>query len=299
MFPSYHFFEHLLTTVAPLDIVVDVGGVYSPEEHRYDHHQRGFDQVFGYGGFDKTKLSSAGLVYKHFGKEIIANHLGLSQDHPNTEVIWLTLYSEFIESIDAIDNGINISSAPLNYTNRSDLSSRVKRINPNWNEPATEAVYDAKFEEASKMTGQEFIEQLDYFGKAWLPARDIVKEAVEKRTDIDESGAIVVLNQSCPWKDHLFAIEPELKPTSSKILYILYPEGDEPGSKWRIQCVPVNPDSFENRKSMPEAWRGVRDDALSKVAGIDGLIFCHASGFIGGAQTYEGALEMARKSLAA
>jgi uncharacterized UPF0160 family protein len=52
-------------TVDPLDIVVDVGGVYSPEKHRYDHHQRGFTEVFGYGGFDKTKLSSAGLVYKY------------------------------------------------------------------------------------------------------------------------------------------------------------------------------------------------------------------------------------------
>jgi len=52
-------------SVDPLDIVVDVGGVYSPEKHRYDHHQRGFTEVFGYGGFDKTKLSSAGLVYKY------------------------------------------------------------------------------------------------------------------------------------------------------------------------------------------------------------------------------------------
>jgi uncharacterized UPF0160 family protein len=52
-------------TVDPLDIVVDVGGVYSPDKHRYDHHQRGFTEVFGFGGFDKTKLSSAGLVYKY------------------------------------------------------------------------------------------------------------------------------------------------------------------------------------------------------------------------------------------
>ena len=54
----------VLTIVEPLDIVVDVGGVYSPEKHRYDHHQRGFTEVFGHGGYDKIKLSSAGLVYK-------------------------------------------------------------------------------------------------------------------------------------------------------------------------------------------------------------------------------------------
>jgi len=44
------------------DIVVDVGGVYDDSKQRFDHHQRGFTEVFGHG-FD-TKLSSAGLVYK-------------------------------------------------------------------------------------------------------------------------------------------------------------------------------------------------------------------------------------------
>ena len=48
--------------LATCDVVVDVGGVYDPSTHRYDHHQRGFTEVFG-GKFD-TKLSSAGLVYK-------------------------------------------------------------------------------------------------------------------------------------------------------------------------------------------------------------------------------------------
>ena len=45
-----------------LDAVLDVGGVYDPSRDRYDHHQKGFDEVFGHGF--STKLSSAGLVYK-------------------------------------------------------------------------------------------------------------------------------------------------------------------------------------------------------------------------------------------
>lgn len=44
------------------DIVVDVGAVYDHEKKRYDHHQRGFEEVLGLGF--NTKLSSAGLVYK-------------------------------------------------------------------------------------------------------------------------------------------------------------------------------------------------------------------------------------------
>ena len=53
------------------DIVVDVGGTFDPSRHRYDHHQRSFDESMhslSAGKFPwKTKLSSAGLVYYHFG----------------------------------------------------------------------------------------------------------------------------------------------------------------------------------------------------------------------------------------
>lgn len=51
------------------------------------------------------------------------------------------------------------------------------------------------------------------------------------------------------------------------------------------------------RLSLLEEWRGIRDEALSALSGIKGCIFVHASGFIGGNETQEGALNMARKTL--
>ncbi|EJT50954.1 GAMM1 protein [Trichosporon asahii var. asahii CBS 2479] len=278
--------------VDPLDIVVDVGGVYDPAKQRYDHHQRGFTEVFGFGGFDRTKLSSAGLVYKHFGKHIIAKQLGVAESDPKVETLWLQLYGELIESIDGIDNGVNIAQGELAYAQRTDLSSRVRRLNPRWNEPASDDDYDARFAVASKTTGDEFLQQLDYFANAWLPARDVVKEALEKRHEVDPSGKIVVFKQ-----DHLFSLEPTMA-KETKILYVLYPENpDNENSKWRIQCVPESPDSFTNRKSLPAAWRGLRDEELSKESGIPGGVFVHASGFIGGNETFNGVLAMARAAL--
>jgi uncharacterized UPF0160 family protein len=44
------------------DVVVDVGAVYDEATLKFDHHQRGFTEVFGHGF--ETKLSSAGLIYK-------------------------------------------------------------------------------------------------------------------------------------------------------------------------------------------------------------------------------------------
>ena len=72
---------------------------------------------------------------------------------------------------------------------------------------------------------------------------------------------------------------------------------DERGKQWRVQAVAVSPDRFESRKPLPAHWRGLRDDELSKETGIPGCVFVHMSGFIGGNQTYDGALAMARTAL--
>lgn len=54
-----------------------------------------------------TKLSSAGLVYCHFGKDIVASILDKGLTDPITETIFDKVYEHFVEEIDAIDNGVN------------------------------------------------------------------------------------------------------------------------------------------------------------------------------------------------
>ena len=84
------------------------------------------------------------------------------------------------------------------------------------------------------------------------------------------------------FQEHLFDLEKEPSNTIEEgaATYIVYP--DESGGNWRVQAVPVSPSSFDSRKALPEPWRGIRDEELSKLSGIDGGIFVHASGFIGG-----------------
>ena len=67
--------------------------------------------------------------------------------------------------------------------------------------------------------------------------------------------------------------------------------------RWRVQAVTVEGKSFENRVSLPEAWRGLRDDVLVSITGIPGSRFVHAAGFIGGHDNYEGALAMAQAAV--
>ena len=64
-----------------------------------------------------------------------------------------------------------------------------------------------------------------------------------------------------------------------------------------MRAVSAAKGSFETRRPLREEWRGVRDEELSRVSGVDGCIFVHASGFIGGNKTFEGALKMAQLAL--
>ena len=111
----------------PLDIVIDVGGLYEHAKLRYDHHQRGFFETFdgalgpsGGGDVDrtatgpesatgafKTKLSASGLVYKHYGEELLcALHPELGGAPDARAWAYEKLYAGFMEGIDANDNGI-------------------------------------------------------------------------------------------------------------------------------------------------------------------------------------------------
>lgn len=268
-------------------IVVDVGAVYDADTERFDHHQREFT-----GTLDNyhTKLSSAGLVYKHYGKSIIKEILGCEDSHELVEICYDKVYKNFIEHIDAIDNGVAIADTPPKYHVSTSLSSRVGRLNPAWNEPQTPDIVNNQFIEAMTLTCSEFVGCIKGISDNWWPARSIVASAIEKAKSVHESGEIIVLEQFCPWKEHLFELE-EASGVAGRIKYALY--GDSGGS-WRIQAVPVDPNSFSSRKKLPEPWCGVRDEALSEKSGVSGCIFIHASGFIGGCKTKEGALALAK-----
>ncbi|XP_072521834.1 MYG1 exonuclease [Salminus brasiliensis] len=283
--------------LAKCDVVVDVGGVFDPKQHRYDHHQRTFVETFNSLCPEKpwvTKLSSAGLVYVHFGRQMLSHLTHLAQDSRQLEVLYDKLYENFIEEVDAVDNGISQCDGEARYAVSTTLSARVGHLNPRWNSDSQDT--EESFQKAMALVGAEFQDRLDYYQNAWLPARVVVEAAVQARHQVDPSGEIVMLAQGgCPWKEHLFSLEKELK-VEIPIKFVLYPDQN---GQWRVQCVPAGLNTFQNRLSLLEEWRGIRDDALSQLSGIPDCIFVHSSGFIGGNKTKEGALEMARRTLQA
>lgn len=161
-------------------------------------------------------MSSAGLVYKHFGRDIIRSVLKqigspYSEDTVFLDVCYQKVYKDFMEHVDAIDNGVAVADGAIKYHVSSTLSDRVGRLNPAWNELSSADVVNERFQEAMMLTGSEFIGHIYGLSSAWWPARSIVQQALDTRYEVDASGKIMVFSQVCPWKDHLFELEDKVK----------------------------------------------------------------------------------------
>ena len=160
---------------------------------------------------------------------------------------------EFLKEIDAIDNGVEICSGPGGpaYRINTNLSARVGRLNPRWNEPSGPEKENEQFRKAVTLTLSEFVEGATFYVESWLPARSIVEEAIKNakevclccvlsgftdllRLQVHPSGQIVKLGQYCPWAEHLFEVEKELRGSEETkaddgIKYVLY---QDTAGKW-------------------------------------------------------------------
>lgn len=113
--------------------------------------------------FVTFRLSSAGLVYAHFGFEVISEILKKNSIALNSSSllrIYTFVYEGFVEEIDAIDNGVPMySDGKPKYKINTHLSARIHRLNPEWNSPEPESLDDL-FATAMETVGAEFTERV-------------------------------------------------------------------------------------------------------------------------------------------
>lgn len=283
-------------------IVVDVGNVFDPEKHRFDHHQKSFQHTLGSlrpefaDKFSKVRLSSAGLIYTYYGEEVIRLLVkqlkGQQIDDECLRGVYEKVYENFIQEMDGIDNGVPQFAGEPVYRISTSLSSRVGHFNSQWNS-SDEFDEQAQFEKAKALVGVEFTDSVLYYSTVWWPARAIVRDAIKSRFDLHPSGKIIELGQFCPWKQHLYELE-KAEQCENEILYCIYSSNP---TDHRVIAVPNTPSSFVCRKFLPAPWRGVRDEQVQSVSGVKDANFVHATGFIGGAKSREAALEMAVKGV--
>ncbi|NRB40097.1 MAG: MYG1 family protein [Pseudomonadales bacterium] len=249
-----------LALIGKADMVIDVGGEYDPEAGRFDHHQRG-----GAGERENgIPYSSFGLIWQKYGVEICQGN----------EEVAKSVDRGLVSTIDAIDCG-HVKGVSEGIS----LSQTISMFNPTWQE---ESDFDASFDEAVEFASR-VLTRFIASANGGISAKEIVAKAIENAED----PRLIVLEKYTPWKRTVHAL-------SKEALYVVYPSGSGP---WRIQTVPVELGSFEDRKSLPKPWAGLSDKAFQDVIEIDDAMFCHNGLFIAGAESFESIMKMAAIAL--
>jgi uncharacterized UPF0160 family protein len=251
-----------LDVIAKADIVIDVGGIYDADAGRFDHHQRG-----GAGERENgIPYSSFGLIWQKYGLELCDGNQSVAN----------AVDAGLVSTIDAIDCGYAEGS-----NEGISLSQTLSMFNPTWQE---ESNFDAGFDEAVEFA-KRLLARFIAAANGGISAKAIVAKAIDNAED----PRVIVLEKYTPWKKTVHAL-------SEAALFMVYPSQT---GQWRLQTVPVEPGSFENKKSLPKPWAGLSDAELKEATGLDDAMFCHNGLFIAGAESYESTMKMAAMALEA
>jgi len=242
------------------DYVFDVGGIYDEEKNRFDHHQIG-----GAGsGPHGIEYSSLGLVWKKFGEELAGGKRA-------AEIIEKRLCAP----VDAWDNGFDLV-ASKHEVGPYYVQNIFFAMTPTWKEGDADidGVFLKCVELAKNIISREIIQARDM-----LEAEKSVVLAYKN----SEDKRIIILDKNYPFE---FIISNFPEP-----IFAVYPRktGD-----WGAKAVRKNLKSFENRKSFPESWGGLRDKELSQITGVEDATFCHRALFVAVAKSKAGAIKLAQ-----
>lgn len=250
--------------ISRANFVIDVGGIYSPEEGRFDHHQ-----VEGAGSREnEIPYASFGLVWKKFGNKLVVN-----------KEAWKRIEQNLVQPIDAGDNGIStfeLSSFGVRPYLVSDIVG----------------VFNAQTSEPQETNDNNFIEIVSFVKK--VLAREIKRatEFVENISKVEKiyketlDKRIIILPESYSWQ--------EVMSSHDDPLFVVYPR---PDGLWNVKGVLKNKTGFEIRKQFPKEWSGLRDEELAKVTGVSDAVFCHKALFLCVARSKDSAIKMAEKAI--
>lgn len=174
---------------------------------------------------------------------------------------------DFIQPIDKADN----------TGEENAISLIISDKNLTWQEDSSKL--EESFESAVKLA-KEVLESRFRQITANRNAYEIVHEKAKAH-----KGKILYLECAMPWKDAVKGMD---------IFYVIYPSMR---GGYNIQAVPADENGKRLKQPFPKSWRGVGIQKLLELTGIEGLTFCHQSGFLCAAATLEGAYSAAELSM--
>jgi len=288
------------------DMRVDVGGKYNHNTRDYDHHMAGFNErhespnKFRYD--DGPKRSGIGLVFLHYGKDIIRAVLKETIPHENpndTEIeeIWKNLDRGLIATIDCIDNGeqdyFRFRECPYTSAN---ITRFIAMFNPS-GDNQTPDIQQIQFYKAVDIAKSYLSKEITATAENVLAVKyfeDMVKNMK------DEDAGILIMDKFIPWG---YAYS-RIGNIADGIQMIVYPNMS---GTWMCQTPKYYytrhkhyfPDTLQDGKKRryisqaPEEICGLRDEELVSITKVPDAVFVHSSGHLGAARTKDGAIRLA------
>jgi uncharacterized UPF0160 family protein len=265
--------------ITQADIVWDVGSVFAPEHNRFDHHQRGAPLRP-----DGTPFSSAGLVWQAYGEQAVAALLRPAGATGFAAAIAAELEAGLVLRIDEIDNGVS-ASGPV-VRDSLGLAALIGEFNPPWDSPAANGptAGDEAFLEAAAFVTAMLGRRVES-----LRARHAAEAAVLSAHQRSDDPRLLILETGMPWKNAVF----------THGLPVLFAVSPASNGNWMLDTVPPEPGSFDQRLPLPATWAGLQAEELAAESGVADAVFVHVRRFVGAARSRAGAVELARKALAA
>lgn len=238
--------------------------IYDIGKGKFDHHQT--DARIRDNGI---KYSSFGLLFEEYGLSYLKK-LKLK----NTKAIYNYLVKDFIEAIDAIDNGIFPEIKSI-YKIKT-VSDVIKIFNPSYGSNDKE---DEQFIKAVSLAESILTEELkNVIGKVEAGVK--VKKILNKT-----KGPILILDEYLPYEETVLT-----SLSGKKILFAIYPSNR---GGYGIKTIPISTTDKTSRVYFPKEWGGLTNEDLEKVTGIKGSLFCHTNRFLMTASDLDTAIKLA------
>lgn len=276
-------------------MIIGIGGVYNHAKRHYDCAQPLWDCKWEYKILQQKvdiPLGSAGLIWKHYGKEVIEGVAGddaLDDFHMTFAVEYV--YERFVAYFDACQNRIKMVSDKNKselYEDSSSLAKRIKRLDEECALPMNKFSVNDCFSKGIQIVQEGLIKMLTDTVNAFIPAFDQCLYDYKSR-DLDARYFVT----DTPFEDVLEFVE-AIDNSEPKPLFVISP-------KTIYYAIAIK--NTHNRLAMdyrilfPQAWRGLRDAELRHACKIRDSCFVHASGFLAANGKFEGAEEMIKQAI--
>lgn len=230
------------------------------------------------GNVEPIPYSRVGSLWEYEGRRFCKLF-----DTSDSSFIWNYINTHLIIGVDAISNNIRpISSNKYSEYPIWSLCDFIEELNPTSLKDVAEA--RKKAIEIATIAFDQLFEKAKYR----LNSRKYYDETMNERVYKDEYKNILIFNKHIHWQNWLLRDE-----NNKDIFFVISPSAT---GGYIIQPVPDNNNGF--RVAFPSEWHGLNGKELVHKTNIPDVNFVHyAGGFIAGAQSLNGAIALAQKSI--